>query len=393
MAERPAKKSYSPGLEGVPAGITAISEVDPRKKKLAYRGLDIEALARHSTYEEVAYLLLVGELPTERELAAFHNDLAAERDLPPAVYDMLRAAIPSADPMDVLRAVVSLLAAWDPDARHNDHAANMRKAKRLIAKMATAVAAHFRFTRGLRPVPPAADLSHAANFFHMIQGSRPDERQARAFDVSLILYAEHGFNASTFTARVVASTLADMHAAVSAAIGALKGPLHGGANERVMEMLLEVGDPSKAEAWVREALAAKRRIMGFGHRVYRWGDSRVPTMKAIARSLAEALGEKRWIDMARVIERLMEKEKGLYPNVDFPCGYVYYMLGLPIKLYTPIFAASRIAGWAAHVIEQHDNNRLIRPDAIYKGHRRRAYVPLARRKRGADGTAASTGRA
>jgi citrate synthase len=373
------EKPYSPGLEGVVAGQSAISEVNPQKQKLTYRGYDIDDLARSSTYEEVAYLLLKADLPTKQQLASFHAELISERELPGAVYDLLALLPARSDPMDALRTSVSHLATADPEVQDNSHDANLRKATRLIAKLGTIVAANQRIRTGLNPVPPSSKLSHAANLFYMITGRNPGDDEEKAFDVSLILYAEHTFNASSFAARVIASTLADMHAGVTGAIGALKGPLHGGANERAIETLLAIGEPSRAEEWIRRALREKRRVMGFGHRVYKWGDSRVPVMKEVGRQLAERSGEKRWVEIAGILEEVMEKEKGLYPNVDFPCAYVYHMLGLPKEIFTPIFAASRIAGWSAHVIEQHDDNRLIRPDSIYRGERNRVYVPLEKR--------------
>jgi len=373
------EKPYSPGLEGVVAGITSISEVNPEKQKLDYRGYEIEELANHSTYEEVAYLLLLGELPKRGELESFASRLKSEREVPGAIYDILKLTPPSADPMDTLRTCVSFLGAIDPDARENSREANLRKAIRLIGKMATIVAANYRIKAGFSPIAPASDLSHAANVFYMVRGRKPRDFETRTLDTSMILYAEHTFNASTFTARVIASTLSDLHAAIAGALGALKGPLHGGANERVMEMLLEIGEPARAEEWLRRALAEKRRIMGFGHRIYKWGDSRVPTMKRIGNELAQRVGERKWVEIAAIVERVMEEEKQLYPNVDFPSSYVYYMLGFPVELYTPLFAAARIAGWAAHVIEQHDDNRLIRPDSIYKGTRDRTYLPIDQR--------------
>lgn len=373
------EKPYSPGLEGIVAGISSISEVNPEKQKLAYRGFDIEDLANQSTYEEVAYLLLQGRLPKGDELTAFVSELASERQVPTPVYDILKHTPTTAGPMDALRTCVSFLGTADPDAKDNSYEANLRKASRLIAKMGTIVAANYRIRGGLQPVDPSTELSHAANLFAMITGRKLTDYEERAFDVSLILYAEHTFNASSFTARVVASTLSDMHSAVTGAIGALKGPLHGGANEEAMKMLLEIGEVSKAEDWIKEALANKRRLMGFGHRVYKWGDSRVPTMKKLGKQLAKGSGEKKWLEIAEIVERVMAREKKLYPNLDFPCAYVYRMLGLPVEVYTPVFAASRIAGWAAHVIEQHADNRLIRPDSIYRGERGRAYMPLDRR--------------
>jgi citrate synthase len=373
------EKPYSPGLEGIIAGVSSISEVNPEKQKLAYRGFDIEDLANHSTFEEVAYLLLHGKLPNKSELKTFVSELGSERKLPPQVYKVLKLTPVTAGPMDALRTCVSFLGTMDPDAGDNSLDANLRKASRLIAKMGTIVAANFRIRSGLPTVRPSAKLSHAANLFNMITGRKPEDHEKRAFDVSLILYAEHTFNASSFSGRVIASTLSDMHSAVTGAIGALKGPLHGGANEEAMKMLLEIGEASKAENWVKGALADKRRLMGFGHRVYKWGDSRVPIMKKVGKQLAERTSDKKWIEIAEIVEGVMEREKKLYPNVDFPCAYVYRMLGLPVEVYTPVFAASRIVGWAAHVIEQHADNRLIRPDSIYRGQRGQTYVPVDRR--------------
>ncbi len=373
------EKPYSPGLEGIIAGVSLISEVNPEKQKLAYRGFDIEDLANHSTFEEVAYLLLHGKLPKAGELKTFVSEMVSERELPPQVYEVLKLIPVTAGPMDALRTSVSFLGTTDPDADDNSLDANLRKASRLVAKMGTIVAASCRFRAGLPTVRPSAELSHAANLFTMITGRKPEGYEERAFDVSLILYAEHTFNASSFSGRVIASTLSDMHSAVTGAIGALKGPLHGGANEEAMKMLLEIGEVSKAEDWVKEALANKRRLMGFGHRVYKSGDSRVPIMKRVGKQLAERTADKKWLEIAEIVEGVMEREKKLYPNVDFPCAYVYRMLGLPVEVYTPVFAASRIAGWAAHVIEQHTDNRLIRPDSIYHGQRDQAYVPMDRR--------------
>lgn len=372
------EKEYKPGLEGVVAGVTYISEVDPDKQKLAYRGYDIEDLATSSTFEEVAYLLLNGELPNKNQLAEFSDDIASERGIPNEVTEFLNKA-PKENPMDVLRTCVSALALFDPDINEMTKEANLRKAKRLIAKIPTIIASTYRLQKGLKPIQPDRRHSHAANLLHLIMGAEPEQFKVRVMDASLILYAEHSFNASTFAARVIASTLSDMHAAVCGALGALKGPLHGGANERAMEMMLKIGEPENAEKWVMDTLARKERIMGFGHRVYRSGDSRVPTMRRISKELSEKVGESRWYRIAEIVESVMARERGLYPNVDFPCGYTYYLLGLPIELYTPIFASSRVAGWAAHVIEQLGDNRLIRPDSIYRGPRARSCVPLERR--------------
>ena len=376
MAE---EKPYSPGLEGIIAGNSSISEVNPEKQKLAYRGYDIEDLANHSTFEEVAYLLLHGKLPTRAELETFVSELVSERELPPQVYEVLKLIPVTAGSMDALRTSVSFLGTTDPDAGDNSNDANLRKAIRLIAKMGTIVAADYRIRAGLKPIPPSNQLSHAANLFAMITGRKSEDYEERAFDVSLILYAEHTFNASSFSGRVIASTLSDMHSAVTGAIGALKGHLHGGANEEAMKMLLEIGAAAKAEGWVKGALADKRRLMGFGHRVYKSGDSRVPIMKKVGEELAKRTADEKWLEIARIVESVMEREKKLYPNVDFPCAYVYRMLGLPVEVYTPVFAVSRVVGWAAHVIEQHADNRLIRPDSIYRGQRGQTYVSMDRR--------------
>ena len=372
-------KSYSPGLEGVIAGESALSRIDSDINRLILHGYDLVELTENACYEEVAYLLLYGKLPTIAELAAFNRQLRSQRDLPDPVVDLLRSAPADAHPMDLLRTAVSSLAFFDAETPDNSHEANVRKAERLLAKIPTALAYGYRFSQGLAPVAPDAELDHAANLLYMLRGEKPPAYEVEAMDTSLILYAEHGYNASTFTARVVASTLADLHAAVTAAIGALHGPLHGGANEAAMRMLLEVDSPAAAEQWVRDALAQKKKIMGFGHREYTSGDSRVPTMKKVGRQIAAAIGNTKWPDLADVVEETMMREKGIFPNVDFPCAYTYYMMGIPIPLYTPIFVASRVVGWAAHVIEQHDDNRLIRPNHIYTGQEHRPFVELGER--------------
>ena len=373
------EKGYSPGLEGVIAGESAISRIDVEINRLILRGYDLVELTEQACYEEVAYLLLYGELPTSVELAAFNDELRAQRELPGPVVDLLRSAPADAHPMDLLRTSVSALSFFDPEVRDNSHQANVRKTLRLMARIPTAIATGYRFSQGLEAVAPSADLDHSANLLYMLRGEAPPAYEVEAVNVSLILYAEHGYNASAFTGRVVASTLSDIYAAVTAAIGALAGPLHGGANEAAMEMLLEVGDRATAEQWVLDALAQKKKIMGFGHREYKNGDSRVPAMKKVGRQIAEAVGEAQWPDLADVVEETMLREKGIFPNVDFPCAYTYYMMGIPIPLYTPIFVASRVVGWAAHVIEQHDGNRLIRPNHIYTGPEHRAFLSLDER--------------
>ncbi|HXG10676.1 MAG TPA: citrate/2-methylcitrate synthase [Gemmataceae bacterium] len=367
---------YSPGLEGVIAGETAISTIEGG---LRYRGYPVGELVEHAGFDEVAFLLLHGELPTRAQLAAFQQRLAAARSLPGPLLDLFRVLPPAVSAMDVLRTAVSILAHYDPETEDNAHDANVRKAERLLAQIPVAVAARYRLSRGLEPVPARADLGHAANFLFMLRGqeARPDD--VRALDVSLILYAEHEFNASTFTARVVASTLADLHSAIVAAIGALKGPLHGGANEKVMAILEAAGGPEQAEQWLRQALARKERIMGFGHRVYKTGDVRAGILKTYARKAAEAAGLLHWEQTAEVIEKVLAEEKNLFPNLDWPAGRLYHALGLEVPLYTPIFVMSRVAGWSAHVIEQHDNNRLIRPRSRYTGPEIRKVKPLAER--------------
>ena len=367
---------YSPGLEGVIAGETAISTVEGG---LRYRGYPVTELAEKTGFDEVAYLLLHGELPNAAQLADFGKRIAAARQLPESLPALLKALPRSTSPMDVLRTAVSVLAHYDPEAENNSHDGNIRKAERLLGQVPVAIAYQFHFSKGQTPVPARADLAHAANFLYMLRGREPDPAEARALDVSLILYAEHEFNASTFAARVVCSTESDLHASVVAAIGALKGRLHGGANEKVMDLLRAAGSPESAEQWIRGALARKERVMGFGHRVYKTGDVRARILKAYARKAAEATGNLKWEQTAEIIEQVMEKEKNLLPNLDWPAGRLYHAIGLEVPLYTPIFVMSRVAGWSAHVIEQLDNNRLIRPRARYTGPAVRSVEPLEKR--------------
>lgn len=362
---------YSPGLEGVVAGETAISTL---AGGLQYRGYAVEELATDSTFEEVAYLILHGELPKPAELDAFRGRLAVAQTVEPAILEVVRLLPPEAPLMDVMRTGASLLAHWDKEAADNSHDANLRKAERLVAQLPVIMAARQRLVADKEPVAADGKLSLAGNVLWMLNRERPSPKAIKAMDVSLILYAEHEFNASTFTARVVASTLSDLHSAVTAAIGALKGPLHGGANERVMEVLTEVGDSKNADGWVREALAAKRRIMGFGHRVYKSGDPRAVYLKTLCGELARETGHEDMERMANVIETVVRQEKNLPPNLDWPSARLYHYLGLPIELYTPLFVVSRVVGWSAHVIEQLDNNRLIRPRSRYTGPARRSLV-------------------
>lgn len=374
--------AYSPGLEGVLAGETALCQVDEGDVGLRYRGYAIGDLAEQATFEEVAYLLLFGKLPTKKELQDFASQLSRDWPLPGPVEAFIGIVPPPAHPMDILRTGVSLLGMADQDAAHGSHEANLRKSVRLLAQIPVLIAGAHRLAQGKRPAQPRADLGFAANLLYLLTDRRGGEEakaMARVLDVSLILYAEHEFNASTFAARVAASTMTDLHAAITAAIGTLKGPLHGGANEAVASMLLEIKSRNRAEHWVREALATKRRVMGFGHRVLKRGDPRSLIIQRHAEALSRTCGDTRWYDIATILDRLMQQEKGLHPNLDFYTAVAYLLMGIPRDLYTPVFVCSRIAGWCAHVIEQQDHNRLIRPRALYTGPPPQAYVPLDQR--------------
>ncbi|MCL4743050.1 MAG: citrate synthase [Phycisphaerales bacterium] len=373
------------GLEGVIAGETEICSVE--QGALIYRGYEIHDLAEHATFEEVAFLLLVGHKPSAEELRFFKDELVANRALPPQCVDYLRAAAPllkqgSAVPMDVLRTCVSILGNTDAESQDNSPEANLRKAKRLTAKIPTIIGHMQNLIDGREIVSlntgGDAKLGHAANLLYLMSGEKPSAEHAHVLDVSLILYAEHDYNASTFTSRVIAATLSDMHGAVTGAIAALKGPLHGGANEAAMEMLKEMrrdlgpeNDPKKIDAWMQRAFAEKRKLMGFGHRVYKHGDHRASLLHALGRKIAERKGPEfvRLFELGEQVQRIMAEQKQIYPNVDFPCGMTYYTMGIAVPQYTPIFVASRITGWCAHIMEQHANNRLIRPIAQYTGPR------------------------
>lgn len=376
-AATPTPPIYSPGLEGVLAGETAISSVEDG---LRYRGYPVGELVDHATFDEVAYLLLYGELPNARDLDDFQRRVAAARRLPEPLRILLQALPRWTPGMDALRTSISVLSHFDQDMPDNSREANLRKAERLLAQIPVAIADHHRFSRGLQAIPARQDLSHTSNFLYMLRGTEPTPEETRALDLSLILYAEHEFNASTFTARVVCSTESDLHSSIVAGIGALKGPLHGGANEKVLEILQAAGTPETAEKWVMEALARKERIMGFGHRVYKAGDVRAAILKPIAKATAENAGFGHWEGTAEVIETILAREKKLYPNLDWPAGRLYNALGLDRTLYTPIFVMSRIAGWTAHCVEQYDHNRLIRPRARYTGPCPRSVLPIRDRK-------------
>ncbi|HUG39035.1 MAG TPA: citrate/2-methylcitrate synthase [Longimicrobiales bacterium] len=368
------------GLEGVVVADTRVSRIDGEAGTLEYAGYPIQELADRTTFEEVAYLLWYGELPTERELASLRQRLSGSYDLPPAVLDVIRGAPRFAHPMAVLRTAVSALGPHDPQGEEMSREANLDKAVRLTAQLATITAATGRLREGKDPVAPRGDLGIAANLLNMLNGRAPDEAEARTMDVALTLHAEHGFNASTFSARVTVATLADMHSAITAAIGTLKGPLHGGANERVMEMLEKIGEPAQAESWVAAALERKEKIMGFGHRVYRTVDPRAP----ILRRLGESLGTSKWLEISDRVRDVMarameERGKAIYPNVDFFSASVYDRLGVPTQLFTNIFACARVTGWAAHVLEQLADNRLIRPKSKYVGPETRSVLPIEQR--------------
>jgi citrate synthase len=356
------------GLEGVVATTSKICFIDGDLGVLAYCGIDIHELADHSTFEETCYLLWNGSLPNRKELDDLRRRLGSERKLDPAIVDFLRSVPKGAMPMDVLRTAVSALGLYDVEERNNDHAANVSKAVRLTSQIAMIVAAYDRLRKGKNVVEPDPSLSHAANFLLMLNGTAPSKTAENALDVALILHADHELNASTFAARVTAATLSDMHSAITSAIGALKGPLHGGANEAVFH-ILEAIDAAKANPteYVRDMLAKKKKISGFGHRVYHTEDPRATHLRKMSEDLGRSSGDPKWFEMSRKIEAIVKAEKKLNANVDFYSASTYHVLGIDVDLFTPIFAVSRISGWSAHVIEQLDDNRLIRPRADYIG--------------------------
>jgi citrate synthase len=385
-----AEAIFSKGLEGILAGETAICSIE--QGGLWYRGYEIHDLARHATFEEVAFLLLEGHKPSSDELARFKMEIISERALHPAVTAYIEGmggyvGAGWAVPMDILRTAVSILGHTDPESQDNSAGANQRKAKRLLAKVPTIIGHMQNVIEGraiiARELGGDPELDHAANLLYLMTGQKPAPEHARAIDVSLILYAEHDFNASTFAGRVIAGTLSDMHGAVTGAIAALKGPLHGGANEAAMEMLREImrdvgeagiGTPA-VDQWMQRAFDTKRKLMGFGHRVYKNGDHRAPILHQLGRALAERDSRRpgghaaiKWFQLGEQVQKIMLEKKSIHPNVDFPCGLTYYTMGIPVPQYTPIFVASRITGWCAHIIEQHANNRLIRPLSKYTGH-------------------------
>jgi citrate synthase len=369
------------GLEGIVATNSKICYIDGDRGVLAYGGIDIHELADHSNFEETCYLLWFGKLPTRSELNDLRRRLAEERKLDPAIITLLRNAPSSALPMDVLRTAVSALSFYDPEDKKNDHDANVNKAIRLTSQIAMIVAAYDRIRKNLPVVEPDRSLSHAANFLLLLNGKRPSETAERALDIALILHADHELNASTFAARVTAATLSDMHSAITSAIGALKGPLHGGANEAVFRILESI-DKQKADpvAYVKDMLAQKKKVPGFGHRVYHTEDPRATHLRKMSHDLGQSSGEPQWYAMSQKIEEFVKAEKKLNANVDFYSASTYHVLGIEVDLFTPVFAVSRISGWTAHVIEQLDDNRLIRPRAEYLGPEYPArYIPIEQR--------------
>lgn len=376
----PAEIKIAKGLAGVHSDTSRVSKVFDETNTLTYFGYPVQELAEHCRFEEVAYLLWHGELPTDDQLKVFEKQERAERAISPQLLEVLKQFRKDAHPMDTLRTAVSFLGVEDPEAADNSKAANLRKSIRMMAKIPTIIAADFRIRKGQQPIAPKSDLTMAENFFHMYFGEVPDAKVVRCFDASLTFYAEHGFNASTFTARTIVSSLSEIYAAVTGAIGSLKGPLHGGANEAVMHMLLQIGETSKAQAWIDDALANKKLVMGFGHRVYRNGDSRVPYMTHYFHEMAKIKNGQKWVEIEDILSKTFIEKKGIHPNLDFPVGPAYYLMGFEIPIFTPIFVISRITGWTAHIMEQLEDNKLMRPLSVYNGVPQRPVQPISKRK-------------
>lgn len=375
----PEKMNVKKGLEGVVMDTSSVSKVNPDTNSLVYRGYPVQDLAENCSFEEVAYLLYNGELPNEAQLAQFTKTERGYRNVSETVLKTLQALPKGAHPMDAIRTGVSVLGCEDTRIWDASPATNNDKAIQLLAKIPTMVAASYRARKNQPFIAPDPKLSISENFFHMCFGQVPEKRVVKAFDVSLVLYAEHSFNASTFASRVITSTQSDIYSATVGGIGALKGPLHGGANEMVMHMMQEIGDANKAEQWMIDALAQKKKVMGFGHRVYKSGDSRVPTMKKYAQVMADVTGQQKWMQMYTSLEKVMVEKKKIYPNLDFPAGPAYFMMGFDIDFFTPIFVMARTTGWSAHIMEQTANNRIIRPLSEYIGAAERKVKPLNQR--------------
>jgi citrate synthase len=379
MSDTPKDLHVPKGLEDVVIGPSSITFLDGIKGRMLYKGYDAVAMAGRVSFEEIVYLLWEGDLPTRTQLQPFSKSLADNRVLPAEVLAVMEKFPKHCHPMDVLREGVTLLAMVSPDAHDGSQKDNREKALRLVARMATFAAAWDRIRKGLPVVSPDPTLSHSANFIYMVTGKKPTASEVEAMDMYLALLADHDLNASTFTARVIVSTLSDMHSAIAGALGALKGPLHGGANEKAMEMFLEIGDPANVDSWVEKALQEKRKIMGFGHRVYKVEDPRSVPLRAMAHRLSVEKGDMRWYNISIKVAEAVQRHKNIYTNVDFYSATVLYLLGIPIDLFTTVFAAGRVAGWCAHVFEQLADNRLIRPRTDYTGPTDRVFKPLAQR--------------
>jgi len=367
------------GLLGIVVDETTISKVMPEINSLTYRGYQVQELCENCKFEEVAYLIWHGNLPNTIELRKFEAEERQNRRITKNLTKIIEHMPKRSHPMDVARTAVSVMALEDKETSDNSADANMRKALRIFAKVPTALAAFFRIRKGKKILQPKKNLTFSENFFHMLFGKVPRSEIVRAFDVSLILYAEHGFNVSTFTARTITSSLSDMHGAITGAIASLKGPLHGGANEKVMEMMNKIKTPKNAKKWINNAIDKKQVVMGFGHRVYKSGDSRVPTMKKYFLKVSKIKKDKKFHKIYDTVEKVMIKRKGIYPNMDFPTGPAYHLMGFDIDFFTPIFVIARITGWTAHIMEQHASNKLIRPLSRYSGEKHRKVVLLNQR--------------
>ncbi len=377
--EAEAPPSFSKGLDGIVAGQSSICYIDGKKGELIYRGINVDELAVNASFEETVYLLWYGKLPNNVEYQKLQKELCEERGLPEPIITFLKSVPRKAVPMDVLRTAVSLLGLYDEEAKDNSIEANWRRAKKLVAKLPTIVANFHTLRANGDYIKPDTTLGHSSNFLYMLNGVEPGQMASRTFDCALVLHADHEFNASTFSARVTAATLSDLYSAITSAVGTLKGPLHGGANENVMEMLLTIKTLGNVEAHLSKLLADKKKVPGFGHRVYRVEDPRAKHLRKFSKQLAETIGNLKWYEMSEKIEAYVKKEKGLVPNVDFYSASTYHYLGIPTDLFTPIFAMSRVAGWTAHVMEQYSDNRLIRPVSEYIGERDTRYTPIDKR--------------
>jgi citrate synthase len=375
-----AEKEFVAGLEDVIAGESSICFIDGKEGRLVYAGYNIDDLiANNASFEEVIYLLHHNELPTVDQLNAFKRTIFEESRISDELVDMMKKTATKAVPMAALRSGVSLLQNYDPEPEETSYESQKRKALRLVAKLPTLVAAIGRIREGKEVIQPKENLSYAANFMYMLQGKEPGELEERTMNIALILHADHEFNASTFAARVTAATESDIYSAITSAVGALKGPLHGGANEAVMRLLLEIGELNKVEEVIEDKLVNKVKISGFGHRVYKTMDPRAKHLKRLSQELGEKYGNTKWYDMTNKLQEVVTSKKGLYPNVDLYSASTYYVMGIDLELFTPIFAVSRISGWTAHVLEQYRNNRIIRPASIYRGATHRDYVPINQR--------------